>query len=69
MKRYASHVYMMLTTALVDMMDKCECLFFLNTQKSCNASQISGMEGTLSLDLYGNVFVQNDTAKKVRAGS
>ena len=64
MKRYASHVYMMLTTALVDMMDKCECLFFLNTQKSCNASQISGMEGTLSPWIYMELSLSRTIRRK-----
>lgn len=64
MKRYASHVYMMLTTALVDMMDKCECLFFLNTQKSCNASQISGMEETLSPWIYMEMSLSRTIRRK-----
>ncbi|RZU47959.1 hypothetical protein EV700_0928 [Fluviicoccus keumensis] len=32
--RSTSHVHMMLSTALMDMMDRCECLIFVNTPNS-----------------------------------
>lgn len=31
-----THVHLMLNTALMEVMDNCECLFFLNTPKSIN---------------------------------
>ncbi len=64
MKRYASHVHMMLTTALVGMMDKCECLFFLNTQKSCNASQLNQMESTVSPWIYMEMSLSRTIRRK-----
>lgn len=43
-----SHVHMMLATALTKMMDKCECVFFLNTENSVSSTSpeemISGGE-------------------------
>lgn len=33
-----SHVHMMLASALMKMIDKCECMFFLNTSSSINLS-------------------------------
>lgn len=36
----ASHVHMMLSVALNKMMNKCECLFFLNTPNSVNVKDI-----------------------------
>jgi len=35
-----SHVHMMLSTALAIMMDKCECIFLLNTDNSINTSSV-----------------------------
>ncbi len=35
-----SHVHMMLATALSMMLDKCECLFFLNTPSSISSSAV-----------------------------
>jgi hypothetical protein len=47
-----SHVHMMLSTALAMMIDKCECLFFLNTPRSINASSVIQKEETSSPWLY-----------------
>jgi len=38
--RSTSHVHMMLSTALATMMDKCECLFFLNTPSSITPADV-----------------------------
>ncbi|MCX0367872.1 hypothetical protein [Clostridium perfringens] len=34
-----SHVHMMLSTALIKMIDKCECIFFLNTENSVTKTE------------------------------
>jgi hypothetical protein len=39
----ASHVHMMLATALTKMMDHCECVFFLNTKNSVTSNTIEQM--------------------------
>lgn len=39
-----SHVHMMLNTALTKMIDKCECLIFVNTPKSIVLSEEVGVE-------------------------
>ena len=39
----ASHVHLMLTTALTQMIDKCECLFFLKTENSLKSTSVQEM--------------------------
>ncbi len=38
--RTTSHVHMMLSTALMKMIDKTECLFFINTPRSISTSEV-----------------------------
>ena len=47
-----AHVYMILGLALAKMMDRCECLFFLNTPDSINAESSVRMDVTKSPWLY-----------------
>lgn len=55
-----SHVHMMLSTALTKMIDKTECLFFINTPNSIIASEIE--EKTLSPWIYAEI----ETSKMIR---
>lgn len=52
-----SHVHMMLTTALSNMIDKSECLFFLNTPNSITVDKeiIDNEDYTFSPWLYGEL--------------
>lgn len=43
--RVASHVHMMLSVALTNMIDKCECIIFVNTKDSFNPPRSEGEEG------------------------
>lgn len=49
-----SHVYMMLTVALTEMIDKCECLFFLNTPESVTPYD-SVQDGTISPWIFSEI--------------
>ena len=40
----AAHVYLMLSTALSEAIDKSECLFFINTENTIESMQIEGSE-------------------------
>lgn len=55
-----SHVHMMLSTALTKMIDKTECLFFLNTPNSIVASEIE--EKTISPWIYSEI----ETSRMIR---
>lgn len=50
-----AHIYMMLSAALIKMIDNSECLFFLNTPNSINASN-SIEELTFSPWIYGEIL-------------
>lgn len=50
-----SHVHMMLSTALGKMIDKCECLFFVNTPNSIEIAETMEMEATLSPWIYSEL--------------
>lgn len=51
-----SHVHMMLNVALMKMMDKCECIFFMDTPNSLPvADNIKNTESTLSSWIYSEV--------------
>lgn len=51
-----SHVHMMLNVALMKMMDKCECIFFINTPNSLPiVDNIKKTESTLSPWIYSEV--------------
>lgn len=57
-----SHVHMMLNTALMKMIDKTECLFFLNTPRSI---KLSGIETrTLSPWIYSEIGISQLIEKK-----
>ncbi|MBI3259464.1 MAG: hypothetical protein HYZ54_08340 [Ignavibacteriae bacterium] len=56
----ASHIHMMLSTALTMMIDKTECLFFLNTPNSISASGV--INRTESPWIYSEI----STAKLIR---
>lgn len=56
-----SNVHMMLSTALTKMMDKAECLFFLNTPDS-----ISFKEGVKSSTLSPWIYSEIETSKLIR---
>jgi hypothetical protein len=50
----ASHVYMMLNTALMQMIDNCECIFFLNTPNSMSID-----DGTHSPWIFSEIGMAN----------
>ena len=50
-----AHVHMLLNTALQKMIDKTECLFFLNTPNSVNLDTISRETETFSPWIYGEL--------------
>ncbi|AIF68433.1 hypothetical protein GZ22_18595 (plasmid) [Terribacillus saccharophilus] len=56
-----SHVHTMLTTALVNMIDNSECLFFLNTPNSINVSDV--VESKTSSPW---IFMELETSKMIR---
>lgn len=58
-----SHVHMMLNIALFKMMDKCECLFFLNTPNSINLSE-SMKTQTFSPWIYSELVSSKIIRKK-----
>ncbi|MCA8100987.1 hypothetical protein [Burkholderia contaminans] len=41
-----AHIYMMLSTALIKMLDNCECIFFINTPHSISPKAYIETEGT-----------------------
>lgn len=54
--RSTSHVYMMLSTALADTMNNCECVFFVNTPNSLNAGKyIEGDTSTYSPWIFAEI--------------
>lgn len=59
-----SHVHMMLNMALMRMIDKTECLFFLNTPNSIDLSDIETR--TLSPWIYSEIGISQMINKKIR---
>ncbi len=57
-----SHVHMMLMTALNKMIDKTECIFFLNTENSIVLNDIEN--STLSPWIYGEIEITRTIQKK-----
>jgi hypothetical protein len=57
-----SHVHMMLNMALMQMIDKTECLFFLNTPNSIDLSDIETR--TLSPWIYSEIGISQMIEKK-----
>ena len=56
-----SYVHMMLASALMEMIDKCECMFFLNTPSSININ-----EKTESPWIYYELNIANTIRKQTR---
>lgn len=50
-----SHVHMMLSTSLTQMLDKCECVFFLNTPNSLNTEEV--INNTKSPWIYHEISI------------
>ena len=48
----SSHIDMILSTSLIKMIDKCECLFFLNTPESINEKTINNEPKSYSQWIY-----------------
>lgn len=62
-----SHVHMMLNVALMKMMDKCECIFFMDTPNSLPvADNIKNTESTLSSWIYSEVEMTRYLREKKR---
>jgi hypothetical protein len=59
-----SHVHAMLSSALTMMIDKTECLFFLNTPDSIKPSQIKNDDKTFSPWLYSEISISQLIRKK-----
>ena len=59
-----SYVHMMLNTALLKMIDRCECLFFLNTPNSFNVEQ-EIEKTTFSPWIYSELSMANAIEKKI----
>jgi hypothetical protein len=59
-----SHVYMMLTVALAEMIDRCECLFFLNTPESITPYD-SVQEGTVSPWIFSELSMSKLVRNKL----
>lgn len=62
-----SYVHMMLNTALLNMIDKCECLFFLSTPNSFNTEK-EIKNTTFSPWIYSELSMANVIRKKKHAG-
>jgi len=59
-----SYVHMMLNTALLNMIDRCECLLFLNTPNSFNVKQ-EIEKTTFSPWIYSELSMANAIEKKI----
>ncbi|MCK9170473.1 MAG: toll/interleukin-1 receptor domain-containing protein [Treponema sp.] len=58
-----SHIHMMLNAALMKMIDKCECLFFLNTPNSIKTENI--FESTYSPWIFSEISISKYIRKKI----
>ena len=65
--RSTSHVHMMLSTALIKMMDQCECILFLNTPSSIPPDEF--IEGTITDSpwIYSEIAMTSLIQKKAAA--
>lgn len=63
--RVSQHVHLMLNTSLMEVMDRCECLFFLNTPQSVDVSEL-GYYLTDSPWLFSEIGMFNSIQKKQR---
>lgn len=62
--RSTSHVHMMLSVALTQMIDKTECLFFLNTPRSITPDTV--IEQTVSPWIYSEIAMSRLVRRKSR---
>lgn len=53
----SSHVHCMLSKSLIQMIDQCECLIFLNTPSSIQINEIEGRTSTYSPWIYTEIEV------------
>ena len=53
----AAHVHCMLSKSLVQMIDQCECLIFLNTPSSISINEVAGKASTYSPWIYTEIEV------------
>lgn len=60
----ASHVHMMLTTRLMSMIDKTECVFLLNTPNTITSTQNAIQQHTRSPWIYMEIFSSELVRKK-----
>lgn len=60
----ASHVHIMLNTALEQMVDKCECLLFVNTPNSLSVSTTMDENSTLSPWIYSELSISQTIRRK-----
>ncbi|MDB4922913.1 hypothetical protein [Mucilaginibacter sp.] len=59
-----SHVHMMLSVALTQMIDRCECLFFLNTPASISAENVVE-QSTFSPWIYAEIATAKHIEKRI----
>ena len=59
-----SHVHVMLTMAITEMIDRCECLFFLNTPDSISAGKTIKEGNTSSPWIYAEIAISKTIQKR-----
>ncbi|MFV1848460.1 hypothetical protein ACNJRW_19935 [Stenotrophomonas maltophilia] len=59
-----SHVHMMLAMAITEMIDRCECLFFLNTPASITPGKTINEAKTSSPWIYAEIAISKTIQKK-----
>ena len=59
-----SHVHVMLTMAITEMIDRCECLFFLNTPESISAGKTIKEGSTSSPWIYAEIAISKTIQKR-----
>lgn len=63
---FASHLYLMLNSALNHMLDKTECLWFINTENSViPLDKIGKPDQTISPWIYSEIVMANTLRKKI----
>lgn len=62
--RSTSHIHMMLSTALAKMIDRCECIIFVNTPNSISSSNYINGEATDSPWIYSEIAITNIIQKR-----
>lgn len=62
--RSTSHVHMLLNGALAKMINKTECLFFINTPNSVNAQDVENPSKTASPWIYSELLINNASNNK-----